>query len=33
VAWHGPFVMNMEEDLRSAVGDYRRGRMGIIDRA
>ena len=33
VAWHGPFVMNTEEELRSAIDDYRRGRMGIIDRA
>ena len=33
VAWHGPFVMNMEEELRSAIDDYRRARMGIIDRA
>lgn len=33
VAWHGPFVMNTEGELRSAIDDYRRGRMGIIDRA
>jgi len=33
VAWHGPFVMNTEEELRSAIDDYRRGRMGVIDRA
>ena len=33
VAWPGPFVMNTEEMLRSANDDYRRGQMGIIDRA
>ena len=31
VACQGPFVMNTEEELRSAIDDYRRGRMGIID--
>ncbi len=31
VAWHGPFLMNTEEMLRSANEDYRRGQMGIID--
>ena len=33
IAWHGPFVMYTEEEFRSAIYDYRRGRMDIIDRA
>lgn len=32
VAWHGPFVMNTEEEIAVAVDDYRDGRMGRIQR-
>lgn len=30
VARYGPFVMNTEEEIRQALGDYREGRMGRI---
>jgi quercetin 2,3-dioxygenase len=32
VAWHGPFVMNTQEEIAVAVDDYRDGRMGRIQR-
>ena len=32
VAWHGPFVMNTQEEIAIAVDDYRDGRMGRIQR-
>lgn len=30
IASMGPFVMNTREELMEAVGDYRRGRMGVL---
>ena len=32
VAWHGPLVMNTQEEIATAVDDYRSGRMGRIQR-
>ena len=31
VARYGPFVMNTEGEIRQAIEDYRRGRMGAIN--
>jgi redox-sensitive bicupin YhaK (pirin superfamily) len=30
VAWYGPFVMNSEAEIRQALEDYQRGRLGTI---
>jgi len=27
---HGPFVMNTEEEIRTAFRDYRNGQMGLV---
>lgn len=33
VARYGPFVMNTEQEIMTAVRDYQTGRMGVIERA
>jgi len=30
VAWHGPFVMNSDDELRQAFADYRAGKLGAL---
>ena len=30
IAWHGPFVMNTNEEIFQAIQDYHAGRMGRI---
>lgn len=30
VVWHGPFVMNTEEEIESAIADFQSGRFGAI---
>ena len=30
IAGYGPFVMNTEAEIRQAIEDYRRGRMGAL---
>jgi redox-sensitive bicupin YhaK (pirin superfamily) len=30
VVWHGPFVMNSEEEIERAIADFRSGRFGVI---
>lgn len=32
VAWHGPFVMNTNEEIRDAYDDFQRGKLGSIPR-
>mmetsp|Transcript_6513 Transcript_6513/g.10320 ORF Transcript_6513/g.10320 Transcript_6513/m.10320 type:complete len:94 (+) Transcript_6513:787-1068(+) len=30
VAWHGPFVMNTQQQIRQTIQDYQQGKFGII---
>ena len=30
IAHYGPFVMNTEQELRQAIDDFRRGKMGML---
>jgi hypothetical protein len=31
IAHYGPFVMNTEAEIRAAIDDFRRGKMGNLD--